>query len=143
MEQNQHACCCGSKKTDSASVCRVCGNPGSPVPGITVGSLVKEARRSQLASPDGFSFCRTPGCAVVYFNNDTDKYIEKGDVKVRVGIKETEDPVSLCYCFGFTKKKIDDETARSGTCKAVEDIMNRMKTTGCNCERNNLPVDAA
>jgi hypothetical protein len=58
-------------------------------------------------------------------------------IQGRVGIKETEDPVSLCYCFGWTKKKIDDEIVRTGTCKAVEDIMNRMKTTGCNCERNN------
>jgi len=137
MEQNQHSCCCGPKNPDIKPVCRVCGNPGTPVTAITIESLVRKERRSQLASPEGFSFCHTPDCAVIYFNNDTDEYIEKGDVKIRVGIKETEDPVPLCYCFGWTQKKIADEIARTGKSLAVEDITNRMKTAGCNCERNN------
>jgi len=137
MEQNQHSCCCGPKNPDIKPVCRVCGNPGTPVTAITIESLVRKECRSQLASPEGFSFCRTPDCAVVYFNNNANEYIEKEDVKVRVGIKETKDPVSLCYCFGWTQKKIDDEIAWTGKNLAVEDIMNRMKTTGCNCERNN------
>jgi hypothetical protein len=137
MEQNQHSCCSSPKNIDIKPVCRVCGNSGTPVTAITIESLVRKERRSQLASPEGFSFCHTPDCAVVYFNNDTDKYIEKGDVNVRVGIKETEDPVPLCYCFGWTQKRIDDEITRTGKSLAVEDIMNRMKTAGCNCERSN------
>jgi hypothetical protein len=115
----------------------MCGNPGIRVTRISVEALVREKRRSLLASMDGFSFCHTPDCAVVYFNNDTEEYIEKGDVNVRVGIKETEDPVPLCYYFGWTKKKIDDEITRTGKSLAVDDIMYRMKTAGCNCERNN------
>ena len=115
----------------------MCGNPGTRVTRISVESLVREKRRSVLASPDGFSFCHTPD-AVVYFNNDTEEYIEKRDVNVRVGIKETGDPVPLCYCFGWTQKKIDDEITReTGKSLAIEEIMYRMKTSGCNCERNN------
>jgi BFD-like [2Fe-2S] binding domain. len=117
--------------------CRVCGNPGTPVSAITIGSLVREGRRSQLGTADGFSFCHTPDCDVVYFNNSTDEYIGKEDLKVRVGIKEKEDPVPICYCFGWTRKKIDDEIARTGESRAVEDITARMKTTGCDCQRNN------
>jgi hypothetical protein len=107
------------------------------VTAITIESLVRKECRSQLVSPEGFSFCHTPDCAMIYFNNETDEYIEKGDMKVRVGIKETEDPVPFCNCFGWTQKKIDDEIARTGKSLAVEDIMNNMKTAGCNCERNN------
>ena len=114
MEQNQHSCCSGPKNIDIKLVCRVCGNSGTPVTAITIESLVRKERRSQLPSPKGFSFCHTRDCAVVYFNNDTDEYIEKGDVNVRVGVKETEDPVPLCYCFGWTQKKIDDEITRTG-----------------------------
>ena len=136
MEQNRHSSS-GTIALDTGPVCRVCGNPGSPVMAITVTSLVRDKRRSRFVSPEGFSFCHTPDCAVVYFNNDTDEYIEKGDVKVRVGIKETEDPVPLCYCFGWTKKKITDDIRRTGKCLVVEDIINKMKTTGCDCERNN------
>jgi len=104
---------------------------------VTVESLVREARRSLLKSPEGFSFCRTPDCAVVYFNNDSGEYIEKDDMKVRVGIKEKQGPAPLCYCFGWTKKKIEDEISRTGKCRAVEDILNRMKSTGCDCEHSN------
>lgn len=92
---------------------------------------------SLLTSPEGFSFCHTPACAVVYFNNDADEYIEKGDAKVRVGIKETEDPRPICYCFGWTRGQIDDEVARTRKCSAVEDITAKIKTLGCDCQRNN------
>ncbi|MDD1701161.1 MAG: (2Fe-2S)-binding protein [Methanoregula sp.] len=136
MSQVEHSCCCPAE-TCTSSVCWVCGNPGTPVKRITVESLVRERRQSLLATPEGFSFCHTANCAVVFFNNDADEYIKKADVKVRVGIKETEDPVPMCYCFGWTRKQIDEEIARTGKSLAVEDIMNRMKTAGCNCERNN------
>jgi hypothetical protein len=136
MIQEEHSCCC-PQETSTTPVCRVCGNPGTPVSGITIESLVGEERRSLLSSPEGFSFCRTPDCAVVYFNNTADEYIQKEDVKVRVGIKEREDPVPFCYCFGWTQKQIDDEIARTGKSLAVGDITVRIKTLGCDCQRNN------
>lgn len=136
MSQKGHECCCDGK-TCEMSVCRFCGNPGAAVTRITLESQVKTERRSLLTSVEGFSFCRSSDCPVVYFNNDTGEYIEKEDMKVRVGIKETEDPAPLCYCFGWTKKKIDEDIARTGTSAAVQDILDKMKTAGCNCERNN------
>lgn len=135
MDQ-QHSCCCGPA-AKTASVCQVCGNPGSPVNGITIESLVRDERSSRLVSRNGFSFCRTVDCPVVYFDNLQEEYIEKKDVKVRVGIKETEDPVPVCYCFGWTQKKIDDEIILTGRSSAIDDITNKMKTIGCGCERNN------
>jgi hypothetical protein len=115
----------------------MCGNPGTPVSAITIESLVKKERQSRIASPDGFSFCHTPDCPVVYFNSNTGENIEKRDLKVRVGIKETEDPIPVCYCFGWTREQIDDEIHRTGKSLAVEDIANKIKTTGCDCQRNN------
>lgn len=136
MSQVEHSCCHPSE-TSATSVCRVCGNPGTPVSAITIGSLVREGRRPLLATAEGFSFCHTPDCDVVYFNNDADEYVEKEDVKVRVGIKEKEDPRPICYCFGWTRKQIEDEIARTGKSRAVEDITTKIKTLGCDCQRNN------
>lgn len=136
MSQKGHECCCNGKPCEM-SVCRICGNPGAVVTRITLESLVRAERQSLLKSAEGFSFCRSSDCPVVYFNNGTGEYIEKEDVMVRVGIKETQDPALLCYCFEWTKKKIDEEIARTGTSGAVQDILDRMKTAGCNCERNN------
>jgi hypothetical protein len=130
------SCCC---RPDAAGdrVCRACGNSGIPVPGVTVESLVAPARRSRLASLEGFAACRTLDCPVAYFASERDEYIDKADLTVRIGVKENEDPAPLCYCFGWTKRMVDDEVARAGTSSAVLDIAERMRATGCACERTN------
>jgi len=129
-------CCCG---TDAAGdqVCRVCGTPGTAVPAITVETLVAPDRRSRLASLEGFASCRTPDCQVAYFANERNEYIDKADLTVRIGVKEPDDPAFLCYCFGWTKRMVDDEVARTGTSSAVRVITERMRSTGCACERTN------
>lgn len=129
--------CCGGPAAKTASVCWRCGNPGSPVSGITIEAMVRDKRSTRVRSRESFSFCHTPDCPIIYFDNMQREYIEKRDVKVRVGIKETEDPIHVCYCFGWTRKMIHDEIARIGKSSAIDDITTRMKTTGCNCERNN------
>ena len=113
------------------------GTPVSPSRGLTVASLVTPARRARLALPEGFSFCRTPDCPVAYFSSERDEYVEKADLTVRVGVKETDESAPLCYCFGWTKRMVDDEVARTGTSSAASDITERMRTTGCACERTN------
>ncbi len=70
------------------------------VPTLTVKSLVRDHTR--VPGSGTFSFCRTAGCDVVYFSNEA--AFRKTDLKVRVGIKETEDPVPLCYCFDYTRE---------------------------------------
>ena len=130
------SCCCHPDATGD-QVCRVCGNHGTAVPAITVASLVAPDRRSRLASLEGFSSCRTPDCPVAYFASERDEYIDKADLTVRIGVKETDDPAPLCYCFGWTKRMVDDEVARTGTSSAVREITERMRATGCTCERTN------
>ena len=130
------SCCC-RPDTASDQACRACGNPGIPLPGITVESLVAPVRRARLASLEEFAACRTSDCPVAYFSNERDEYIEKADLTVRIGVKETVDPAPLCYCFGWTKRMVDDEVARTGTSSAVRDIAERMRATGCACERTN------
>ncbi len=130
------SCCCHYDAAND-QVCRACGNSGIPVTAITVESLVSPARRSRLASLEGFAACRTLDCPVAYFASERDEYIEKSDLTVRIGVKETDDPAPLCYCFGWTKRMVDDEVARTGTSSAVRDIAERMRATGCACERTN------
>lgn len=136
MSKEEHSCC-GEVETCTTSLCRACGNPGTPVSAITIESLVRNNRRPLLVTAEGYSFCHTPDCDVVYFNNNACEYIEKDEVKVRVGIKEKEDPRPICYCFGWTREQIDDEIARTGKSLAIEDITVKIKTLGCDCQRNN------
>jgi hypothetical protein len=56
---------------------------------------------------------------------------------IRVGAKEESDPIPICYCFGFTRKDIEDEIAETG-CSAVADrISAEVKAGRCACEVKN------
>jgi len=89
-----------------------------------------------LVDKPGFRFCRTGTCKVVYFHADGDR-LEKKDVRVRVGLKETEDPVPICYCFGFTEAMVGKEIRETGSCAIPERIAAEIKAGRCACEIRN------
>ena len=72
---------------------------------------------------------------MIYFKDDILLY--QKDLKVTVGIKEGAKPSNLCYCFGWTKEKIEDEIKHYGKTKALDDIKRKMKDIGCSCEIKN------
>jgi hypothetical protein len=80
---------------------------------LTVKSLV---RQLPLGMPKTqYYFCDAPGCDVVYFALEVEApRFRRQDLVVRVGAKETADPIPVCYCFGFTRKSIEDEIAETG-----------------------------
>jgi len=90
--------------------CPECGQPGKPVETKTLKHTVQPLHL-ELVNKPGFLFCRSADCDMVYFHPDGD-CLRKPDVRVRVGLKETEDPVPICYFFGFTKAR-ERATARS------------------------------
>ncbi len=130
-------CCCEETVSGGSSVCRECGNEGKAVKEITLKSLVKKPRLESIKILDGFYFCDTAGCEVVYFNNEQDVYLNKTDVSIRVGIKEADDPIPVCYCFGWTRKKILDQLKKKGFSTVVEEISAKVKAGECACEVNN------
>ncbi len=130
--------CCEIKDTkDSYSICKECGSTGKQVLEITLRSMVKEPALEAIENPDGFYFCETPTCGVVYFNNEQQVYLYKEDVKVRVGIKETENPVPVCYCFGWTQERICEQIQQLGYSTAVQEIGIKIKADECACDIKN------
>ena len=97
---------------------------------------------SCLVNPSGvgkgpYWFCATPDCPVVYFSGDGKSVFRKPDLTVRVGIKEKEDPIPLCYCFGWDRRRIREEIVKTGKSTAVETIAREVKAGNCFCERSN------
>lgn len=90
----------------------------------------------ELVNKPGFRFCCSANCDVVYFHPDGDR-LRKPDVRVRVGLKETEDPVPVCYCFGFTEKMIFDEVRATGKSTVPQRITTEIKAGHCACEIRN------
>lgn len=43
----------------------------------------------------------------------------------------------VCYCFGYTKKDIENDLNRNGQSHIYEKIVREKKTGGCNCALKN------
>lgn len=132
--------CCSMSQGEACVVpsrspgeCPACRQKGKAIPTLTVKSLVREHWRVPVSTR--FSFCRTPECDVVYFSDEATFY--KPDLKVRVGIKETEDAVPLCYCFGYTREDIRRDIETSGSTEILERIKAEIQNGFCACEVRN------
>ena len=125
--------CCEPKRQTKA-YCPECANKGKPVQRITLENLLKEPPKIQ---DESYWFCTTPECSVVYFSLDGKQIFHKPDLKVRVGIKEKEDPIPLCYCFGWDCQRLWNEIKQTGKSTAVESITREVKEGNCFCERSN------
>lgn len=132
------SCCCSpvpSKRDEP--ICPLCGKKGSSVKPVTIKSLLREEKLKEIKIFEDFFFCGNPHCHVVYFRNGGNPVILKNDLKVRVGIKEKDDPIPVCYCFGWTRDKIWKEIQEKGKSSAVEEILARCKAGESACEINN------
>jgi hypothetical protein len=117
-------------------VCPVNGRPARPVPRRTVESLVfPDVRAALLALP--YSLCEAPDCDVVYVSAAGDHLIAKDQLTVRVGFKERDDPIPLCYCFGVDGAAIRAEVRAHGDSDAQRDITARVRAGECRCEDTN------
>ncbi len=132
--------CCSTAKDGVCTVpaakpgfCPACGKKGKPVPTLTVKSLVRDHTR--VARSGSYSFCRTPKCDVVYFSDNAT--FRKPDLKVRVGIKETEDPVPVCYCFDYGRADIRRDIEELGSTKIPDEIKEEIQGGFCACEVKN------
>ena len=119
-----------------AMACPVNGARSKQVDMLTVKSLV---RRIPLGMPNTqYYFCDSSDCEVVYFPLDPEgPSFRRGDLVVRVGTKEIEDPIPICYCFGFTRQDISDEIRRTGNSTVAKTIAAEVEAGRCACEVKN------
>ena len=83
----------------------------------------------------GRRFCRSQSCLVVYYGDSA--VIEKSHVPLRVGVKETSDPIPLCYCLGFARADVRRELRESGNCTIPDRITAEIRAGRCACESRN------
>jgi len=132
--------CCGSEAALKAETapdrCRECGARGRRVSRETMETLLKVQARARIRN-EAYFFDRSPDCDVVYFSNDAASYFDKGELTVRVGIKEKDPPIPLCYCFGHTVESAREEFVSTGGTTLPERIEAEIKAGNCRCEARN------
>lgn len=124
-----------AKKQTKGLLCPQCGGTGKSVNQITVEALLKPEFRER-ADGAPYGFCETPDCPVVYFARDGVQFT-KDQIRVRVGVKEKEDPILICYCFGVSERMIREEIMQTGRSTASTRIRAEVKAGACRCEVEN------
>lgn len=122
-----------STKADKHPPCPGCGAAGRPVKDITLESLLKPVAKARLKNGIDWMFCATPECGTVYFAEEDGTNFVKNDLSVRVGIKETDAPRHVCYCFDHTIEEIEKQVQATGKSTVLADIRERMQKA-CWCE---------
>jgi len=133
-----HSCCDSSCSLVELGpdVCKRCSARGHAVERQTLESLLTPEARLRLR--DGvYLFDSSPACEIVYFSNDEESYFTKADVRVRVGIKEGEPPIPICYCFGHTLESARTEIQATGLSTVAARITKEIRAGNCACEVKN------
>ncbi len=136
---NQERCCeLHPPRACSPTPCPECGALGKLVARLTLGALLKPERRPAIPTQqEEFCFCSTPTCEVVYFLPGRVLF-RKGDLSVRVGLKEPDDATApVCYCFDWTPQRIQAEVKATGASTAIDSIKAQVKAGNCYCEVTN------
>ena len=128
--------CCELPVSESAKTpCPRCGAIGLAVGDETLTAILEPDAAASLLAVER-RFCRTPACSVLYYGADG-RCVDKGASRVRVGLKETDDPVPLCYCFGFERADVRREVVETGGSTIPSRITAEVRADRCACEVKN------
>ena len=126
----------GAELESLSPACEKCSSHGRPVSRKTVMLMLKPDLLEQ-AMTGKFSFCSARDCPVVYFEDEGNRCFTVDDLRTRVGLKAKEDPIPLCYCFGFDESHLRDEISRTGETTIPEKISRLIREGLCACDTRN------
>ena len=130
-------CCCASEDTPAPTAplaCPACGGAGRAVEAPTLRALLQAPWAADMGVGP-WRFCDNPACDLVYFG--AGGTYRRNQLRVRVGIKETEAPRPLCYCFGHSVESLRDQWQATGRLDALEDVRAAVKAGRCRCDLEN------
>lgn len=138
-------CCCCPEPTEGdraitgnrpTEQCPYDQSQGKPVKLITLKSLLTPPALEQLDSQATYRFCSSIDCPIVYFSAEGDTFTTD-DLKVSVFQKNPGQEVPVCYCFGWTRQRIQHDLEQTGQTSAIAVITAHIKAGRCGCEVNN------
>lgn len=115
----------------SFTLCPACKGPTHRVRPGTARALV-HPRFVEAIGDEELRYCPSTTCSIVYSSGTAS--FQRDDLRVRVGEKETEPPIPVCYCFEWTAEDIEREIERTGTTSIPERIKSKIQAGLCQCE---------
>ncbi|MFN3603301.1 MAG: putative iron-sulfur cluster-binding metallochaperone [Leptonema sp. (in: bacteria)] len=89
----------------------------------------------QVIANTTYYFCSTSNCNIVYFSKERNSYFTKEDVQVKVFSKDEGEEIPICYCFGWSRKKIKE--AIKNKINPMKEIEKNVRKGICHCEVKN------
>ena len=84
-----------------------------------------------------YYYCNEPSCDVVYFSHQGPSYFIKADLTVKIFHKDNGDNVNVCYCFDWTRERIEEQIRSTGQSTASQEIAQLVKDQKCICDITN------
>ena len=131
LKKEEPTGCCSVQPKGKVS-CPKCQLLAKGVLSKTVEHLLTEEAKSTFSCFEGFHFCKTPTCEVVYFRDE--QIITQKEMSVLVGHKVCQGATPATNCFEWTREKIKTEIDATGDSTALGDIKEKMESVGCSCE---------
>ena len=124
-----------SKTTE---LCPACSKLGRGLKPETVHSLLLPERAVELDQLEGFLFCATQGCAVVWYRPRDGRTFGVRDLSVEVGRKSASSNRLVCYCFDHRAGAIQQDgeaiyASIGAACKAGLDRCEQTNPEGRCC----------
>ena len=137
-------CCLVRDRTPAPAkaACPISGTLSRKVQSRTLEHLLKPASRGLLRDAQ-YYFCNEPVCRIVYFSNVNAPTFSMDDLTVKVFIKDQGDDVPVCYCFDWTRSRIQRQIRETrkgfplGQSKFLLEIAREIKAGNCACEIKN------
>lgn len=126
----------GAESESLSAACEKCSGQGRPVSRKTVMLMLKPDLLDQ-AMTGKYSFCSARDCPVVYFEDQGNRCFTVDDLRTRVGLKAKEDPIPLCYCFGFDESHMREEISQTGETTIPARISRLIREALCACDARN------
>jgi hypothetical protein len=132
------ACCLVTEKTPAPAKaeCPISKTSSRKVQRRTLEHLLKPDRVGSIQNVQ-YYYCTEQTCKVVYFSNQSVPYFTVDDVNVKVFAKDKGDDVNVCYCFDWTRGRIQDEINKTGKSTAPLEIAKEVKAGNCACDIKN------
>ena len=139
---NEHkpggVCCLVTEVTEAPlrADCPASGTGSRKIQRRTVEHMVNSELVANIVDSQ-YYYCADPECPVVYFTQDGTSRFATDDLNVRVFVKDPGKDVNVCYCFDWTRARIEDEIRETGSSTASRDVAEKVKADLCECDIKN------
>jgi len=139
---NEHkpdgVCCLVTEETDAPllAACPESATDSKKIQHRTIEHLVKQDLVERILDSQ-YYYCADADCPVVYFSPDGASKFTIDELQLAVFEKDSGKNVNVCYCYDWTRGRIEDEIRETGVSTASKEVAEKVRASLCECDIKN------